>query len=763
MPRMGYDEEARSRMNATALVLMQAGHGTAEDSVYTQYSIGNPTSILTRTGPSFDEFLLSPTPSVVSPNFNTLQPNDSTSSTFKMRYGEHPEYEEKLTQLPTNQECQVYQQPDQESSVSTYTVASPLDTHARHLDYSKTQPLDMSAQQPYYPSTLDEIVAFHENKMSSGPVCYGPYYPSTLDEIVAFHENKMSCGPVCYGVGSDLDYSKMSLLDMSAQQPYYPSTLDEIVAFHENKMSCGPVGYGVGSGTFSNLSISRGPKYLLPTPLPSSSQITEGLDSGHHSTVFQVDPFGHSSLTQQLPDEQYRAVADQDQYVNSAAQPSHPVFGDDQLAAWSFSPHLPGFDGITQQSAVGADQYGYDMQQLPYSGMQQLDPAQTSLYDGPFDRGLSTETTGGMVSYNGVQNEPMGWNATTVYEYEGLVAPDEDSELNQDQVHQHRVSEIAMLGNDVSYEEVELEDDEPEDDDAKNSDCEDDGLEGAESEDEDVAYSSIKAGTKRKASVAKAPPRKRTAHRQQQQVIVDGNGTYWVVKKARSGGAQIRFKVPFLPPPGKSWVAPTTTGPRAGQAWLRSISSNAALGRDEATQANISFPNTPMTGADSAYFYPNHHWPEMYARLIAAGWTERELAALHLYVHGKANPAAIDTRATALRQQRIHARKAPLATDFDVSTFTPRTARRAVKHELLTVRGDKILHFPPKSHRGHLSRAILYARKHPEQELRTDQVAQLAARMGWRLPFIPQQDPVVFDAAGRVEILKVLKYVGLLQ
>ncbi|KAK5675022.1 hypothetical protein LTS10_012434 [Elasticomyces elasticus] len=714
---MPHDEEACSRMNATALVQMQAGRGTAEDSL------------------SFDEFLLSPTPSVVSPNFTTLQPNTSTSSTFKTRYGEHPEYEEKLTQFPTNQECQLYQQPDQEPLVSTYTVASPFDTHARYLDYSKTQPPDLSAQQPYY--------------------------PSTLDEIVAFHERKISYRPVSYGVGSNLDYSKMPLLSVSTPQPDHPCSLDEIVEFHKRKMGHGSVSYGVGSGTLSNSSLP-GPMQL-PMTLSSSfhtNNFSEGLNNGHNSTVYEFDPFGHSLLTQQPPDEQYvaRAVADQGQYRDSTAQSSHPVFGDDQLAAWSSSPHLPGSDGITQLSAVGADQYGYYMLN---PAMQQLDPAQTSLYDGPFDMGLNTDTTSGMASYYGMQNEFMGWDGTTAYE--GIVAPDEGSQMSQDQHHQHHGSEIAMLGNDVGYEDDEVEDDEPENNDAENSDCEDDASEGAEPEDEDVAYSSIKAGTKRKASVTKARPRKRTAHRQQQQVIVDGNGKYWVVKKARSGGAQIRFEVPFHPPPGKSWVAPTTTGPRAGRAWLRSISSNAALGRDEATQANISFPNTPMTGADSAYFYQNHHWPEMYARLIAAGWTERELAALHIYVHGKANPAAIDTRATALRQQRIHARKAPLATDFDVSTFTPRTARRAVKHELLTVLGDKILHFPPKGHRGHLSRAILYARKHPEQELRTDQVAQLAAGMGWRLPFNPQQDPVVFDAAGRVEILKVLKYVELLQ
>ncbi|KAK5729290.1 hypothetical protein LTR15_002432 [Elasticomyces elasticus] len=710
MPRMGYDEEARSRMNGMALVQMQAGHGTAEDSEYTQYSIGLPTSILTRTGRSFNEFLFSPTPSVVSPNFNTFQPNTSTSSTLETTYGEHPEYEKEVAQYPTNQECQVYKQPEQESLIAAYAMVSPLNTHAQYHDYSKMQPLDLSAQQPNY--------------------------PSTLDEIVAFHQNKMSCGPVSYGVGSGLDYSKMPLLDVSTPQSNHSCSLDEIVAFHERKMGYGSVSYGVGSGTLSNY--------------------------GHNSTVHDFDPFGHSSLTQQPPDERYvaREIADLGQCLDSVAPSSHTTFGDDQLAAWSFSPHLPGSDGITQPSAVGADQYGYDVQQPPYPGIQQLDAAQTGLYDGPFDMGLNTDIASGMVPYYGMENEFMGWDTTAAYE--GMMAPDENSQMSQNQHHQHHVSGTAMLANDIGYENDEIEDDEPEDDEAENSDCEDDASEGAESEDEDVPGPSIKAGTKRKASVVRARPRKRTTH-PQQVVDTDGNGKYWVVKKARSGGAQIRFEVPFLPPPGKSWVAPTTTGPRAGQAWLRSISSNAALGRDEATQANISFPNTPMTGADSAYFYPNHHWPEMYARLMAAGWTERELAALHLYVHGKANPAAIDTRATALRQQRIHARKAPLATDFDVSTFTPRTARRAVKHELLTVLGDGILHFPPKSHRGHLSRAILYARKHPEQELRTDQVAQLAARMGWRLPFNPQQDPVVFDAAGRVKILGVLKYAGLLQ
>ncbi|KAK4911674.1 hypothetical protein LTR49_019753 [Elasticomyces elasticus] len=336
------------------------------------------------------------------------------------------------------------------------------------------------------------------------------------------------------------------------------------------------------------------------------------------------------------------------------------AFGNGQSAGWPFSPQLQGPSDMVQPSPADVDQYGYDMQQI-----RQPHPLSTSAYESQtLATGFDPVTMGDMVSGEDAGDYFVGDEHGMADS--DIMVSDEDSQMRQE--YQHH----GFRGS---------EGDEPEDEEFEDGDKSEDGEIEDEAGDNHRPYSSTTVGMKRKAPIEKAQPPTRAAYLPQKSSpsTATRTSTHWMVKKARSD-QMVRFEVPFSAPPGKMWVAPTKTGPQASKSWLRSTKSKAALGPGEANQANISYPDTPVTGADSAYFYTNHQWPEMHARLKAAGWTERELAALHLYVHGKGSPDNVHQRAASLRQQKRYTRNVPVASNFDVSSFAPRTARRTVKH-----------------------------------------------------------------------------------
>ncbi|KAK5700453.1 hypothetical protein LTR97_004970 [Elasticomyces elasticus] len=310
----------------------------------------------------------------------------------------------------------------------------------------------------------------------------------------------------------------------------------------------------------------------------------------------------------------------------------------------------------------------------------------------------------------------------------------------------------------------------------------DEASEGGEPENAEVADGESDDGAtgsfsnkamKRKAAVEVQGPRKRAARTAREVVTLesdaedasddnsasDGN-KHRVVKTSRSGNV-VRFEVPYPAPPGKTWVAPVATGPRKDKPWLRSDSAKGALDSNEAPQANSSLPpNVPLTGAESCMIFVNNHWPPILKRLQDAGYTTKEIAAANLYSHDMATPEEIIQRDRAIRKQVKHTLGLPVATDFGTASFKPNTDRRPLKADLLTRFGDNMGYFPPAEEQGIMTKGIYYALEHPDLQLTVNDLERLAKERDWQFPHDSTKAPAEADAAGRVQLLKMMEEDG---
>ncbi|KAK5716280.1 hypothetical protein LTR17_016469 [Elasticomyces elasticus] len=309
------------------------------------------------------------------------------------------------------------------------------------------------------------------------------------------------------------------------------------------------------------------------------------------------------------------------------------------------------------------------------------------------------------------------------------------------------------------------------------NDSEDEASENAEFVDDEyddgATGSFSNKATKRKAAVEIQGPRKRAARTAREVITLESDADdasddesaidddkHWVVKTSRSGNV-IRFEVPYPAPPGKTWVAPVATGPRADKPWLRSDSAKGALNSDEAPQANSSLPpNVPLTGAELCMIFVNNHWPPILKRLLDAGYTTKEIAAANLYSHDMATPDEITQRDRAIRKQVKHTLGLPVATDFGTASFKPNTDRRALKAELLTRFGDNMGYFPPAEEQGIMTKGIYYALEHPDLQLTVNDLERLAKEQDWQFPYDSTKAPAEAHAAGRVQVLKMMEEDG---
>ncbi|KAK4892171.1 hypothetical protein LTR27_009355 [Elasticomyces elasticus] len=306
----------------------------------------------------------------------------------------------------------------------------------------------------------------------------------------------------------------------------------------------------------------------------------------------------------------------------------------------------------------------------------------------------------------------------------------------------------------------DLEDGASEDGDSENA-------EFADGEYDDGATGSFSnKAMKRKAAVEVQGPRKRAARTARVVITLESDAddasddNTGLVKTSRSGNV-IRFEVPYPAPPGKTWVAPVATGPRADKPWLRSDSAKGALDSDEAPQANSSLPpNVPLTGAELCMIFVNNHWPPVLKRLQDAGYTTKEIAAANLYSHDMATPDEITQRDRALRKQVKHTLGLPMATDFGTASFKPNTDRRPLKADLLTSFSDNMGYFPPAEEHGFMTKGIYYAVEHPELRLTVNDLERLAKEQAWVFPHVLTKAPVEADAKGRIQVLKMMEEDG---
>ncbi|KAK5675024.1 hypothetical protein LTS10_012436 [Elasticomyces elasticus] len=311
-------------------------------------------------------------------------------------------------------------------------------------------------------------------------------------------------------------------------------------------------------------------------------------------------------------------------------------------------------------------------------------------------------------------------------------------------------------------------------DDSEDEASEDGDSEFADGEFDDSATGSFSnKATKRKAAVEVQGPRKRAARAAREVITLESDAEdasddnsavdddkHWVVKTSRSGNV-VRFEVPYPAPPGKTWMAPVATGPRKDKPWLRSDSAKGALDAGEAPQANSSLPpNVPLTGAELCMIFVNHNWPPILKRLRDAGYTTKEIAAAQLHSHDMATPDEIIQRDRAIRKQIKHTLGLPVATDFGTASFKQHTDRRSLQVDLLTRYGDNMGYFPPAEEHGFMTKGIQYALEHPELRLTVNDLERLAKEQGWVFPYDCTKAPAAADAAGRVQVLKMLEEDG---
>ncbi|KAK5710854.1 hypothetical protein LTR17_018664 [Elasticomyces elasticus] len=209
-------------------------------------------------------------------------------------------------------------------------------------------------------------------------------------------------------------------------------------------------------------------------------------------------------------------------------------------------------------------------------------------------------------------------------------------------------------------------------------------------------------------------------------------------------------------PAGKILTAPARRGPQKGKSILRDEGSCRELGPGKAIQNNIRLPKTFITGVEIATIFPRHQWPKLHKRLRDSGWTEEQIAAANLFAHGKATHELVAKRAVTLRHQIKHTRGIPIATDYDVSSFTPTSNRRPLQTELLSTIADRISYLPPVQYGGFVTMALRYAQEHRDEELTMDDVLKLAAREHCTLPFNPSQPPAEADSKAREHMVAVM-------
>ncbi|KAK5700455.1 hypothetical protein LTR97_004972 [Elasticomyces elasticus] len=209
-------------------------------------------------------------------------------------------------------------------------------------------------------------------------------------------------------------------------------------------------------------------------------------------------------------------------------------------------------------------------------------------------------------------------------------------------------------------------------------------------------------------------------------------------------------------PAGKILTAPARRSPQKGKSILRDEGSCRELGPGKAIQNNIRLPKTFITAVEIATIFPRHQWPKLHKRLRDSGWTEEQIAAANLFAHGKATHELVAKRAVTLRHQIKHTRGIPIATDHDVSLFTPTSNRRPLQTELLSTIADRISYLPPVQYGDFVTMALRYAQEHRDEELTMDDVLKLAAREHWTLPFNPSQPPAEADSKAREHMVAVM-------
>ncbi|KAK5710856.1 hypothetical protein LTR17_018666 [Elasticomyces elasticus] len=480
--------------------------------------------------------------------------------------------------------------------------------------------------------------------------------------------------------------------------------------------------------------------YTHMTGDTSGDNTTQYRDDTQVPATFDFDPSDDLVETQPQPYNHNHpeawSIPDQSQGLDTMAQPSK-LLGDSQ-----WTRHTKTFN-MAPPSYEGADDnnYGTQYMQQPYP---------------------TTTTVSGRQASGGIMGDVVPEEETGDYSVGdefGTGHGDEGSQTYQGHAHQHRESASLPLGLDMDSEAGDFEDDESDDDE----------VEDGEAAVESLAYSGSKA------AVDVQRPRKRAAHAAREVITRESDaengsddspapssddGKHWVVKKSRSGRV-VRFEVPYPAPHGKTWVAPAATGPRKDKPWLRSDSANGALDSVEAPQANSSLqPNVPLTGAELCMIFVNHNWPPILKRLRDAGYTTKEIAAAQLHSYDMATPDEITQRDRAIRKQIKHTLDLPVATDFGTASFKQHTDRRPPQVDLLTRYGDNMGYFPPAEEHGSMTKGIQYALDNPELRLTVNDLGRLAKEQNWVFPYDSTKAPAEADAAGRIQVLKMMEEDG---